>query len=389
MKISSYPALNQYIAMKAMFNFFGREFVEVPELTERMLSLGAASAPEYSCLPVKAYYGLFRELIDKGVHDLFVYGASDIRCCRYIDLFEGLGKILEGQGYRFKMHYMGGFGPLPRVVEQIREVVGDHSAGKIAMGLLVYANALYATDRINDEANRLRPREAVAGSADTWLKHWNGKLKQCKGLLDSLSVAKRALKEAKSIKLDPAKQPIRVAVVGDIFKIHETYLHFDTIRKLAKQGLEARQPISFSLLFLGQNPIPFRGEFRKDFKRYKEKARKYLDSTPASYLEVSVGETIEELENGARGIVHFQSFGCMPDILLKPILDRMAKDFGVPIMHFMRDTHSSDAAYQTRLEAFADLVKKSNGSPGISASASGLDAKIPIRQLAETNKETV
>lgn len=344
--------------MKAMFNFFGCEFVEIPELTERMLKAGEGNAPEYSCLPVKVYYGLFRELIDRGVHDLFVYGASDIRCCRYVDLFEGLGKILESQGYRFKTHYLGGFGPLPKVVEQIREVAGGQSAGKIFLGLLVYANALYASDVINDEANRIRPRESVAGSADVWLKRWNDKLKQCKGLFDSLSVARRALKEAKSIELDAAKQPIKVAVVGDMFKIHETYLHFDTVRKLAKQGLEARQPISFSLLFLGQNPIPFRGEFRKRFRRYKEKARKYLDSTPASYLEVSVGETLEELENGAKGIVHFQSFGCMPDILLKPILDRMAKDYGVPIMHFMRDTHSSDAAYQTRLEAFADLVKK-------------------------------
>jgi benzoyl-CoA reductase/2-hydroxyglutaryl-CoA dehydratase subunit BcrC/BadD/HgdB len=48
----------------------------------------------------------------------------------------------------------------------------------------------------------------------------------------------------------------------------------------------------------------------------------------------------------------------MPDIMFKPILDRIARDFHVPIIHYMRDTHASDTAYQTRLEAFAELLRR-------------------------------
>ena len=344
--------------MRVMFQFFGKKFADLPELSDTMLRWGEAHAPEYSCLPLKIYLGFFKELVDADIHDLFVYGVTDIRSCRYMDLWEGGKKLLKEKGYDFNIHYWGGFGGLKEAFEQLQKVMGKQPLPKLLLGILAYSDALYAADRINDEANKLRPREVKRGSVDGWLVKWQDKLKKIKKPHKPIKVMEQALRDLKHIAIDADKKIDKVVIAGDIFKIHEPFFHFDTIRKINKLGLEARQPITFSLLFLGQNPIPFRGEFRKRFKSYKEKAKKYLSSIPASYLDVSVGEVLSELENGAKGIIHFQSFGCMPDILFKPILDRIAKDYNVPIMHFMRDTHSSDAAYQTRLEAFADLIKK-------------------------------
>ncbi|MFA6422198.1 MAG: hypothetical protein WCV92_02265 [Candidatus Buchananbacteria bacterium] len=360
MKYASYPGLNEYIAMRVMFQFFGKKFADLPELNENMLRWGEANVPEYACLPLKIYMGFFKELVEQGVHDFFVYGVTDIRSCRYMDLWEGGKKILHDKGYDINIHYWGGFGGLKEAFDRLQVVVGKHSMPKLMLGILAYSDALYAVDKLNDEANRLRPREIESGCADRWLKLWQDKIKKVSKPYKSIKIMEKALKEAKKIKIDNEKKLVKVVIAGDIFKIHEPFFHFNTIKKINKLGLEAKQPISFSLLFLGQNPVPFRGEFRKRYKAYQEKAKKYLSSTPASYLDISVGEIMTELENGAKGIIHFQSFGCMPDILFKPILDRMAKDYNVPIMHYMRDTHSSDTAYQTRLEAFADLIHRKN-----------------------------
>ncbi len=357
MKYASYHGLNQHIAMRVMFNYFGKKFIELPQLNDKMLRWGEANAPEYSCFPLKAYMGFFKALIDMDVHDFFVYGATTIRSCRYMDLWEGGKKILADKGYDFNIHYWGGFGTM-NIFKQFQGIMGKCSKAKIAVGILVYADALYAVDKLNDEANKLRPREVKAGSVDAWLKKWYEKMKKQKKLGKPVKIMNVGLKDLKNIEIDNDREIIKVAFVGDVFKVHEPFFHFDTIKKINKLGLEARQPITFSLFFFGQNPIFFRSDMVKKFKNYQKKAKKYMSSSPTSYLDISIGEVIEDLENGAKGIIHFQSFGCMPDIMFKPILDRIAKDYNVPIMHFMRDTHASDGAYQTRLEAFSDLVKR-------------------------------
>ncbi len=359
-KYASYHGLHEHIAMRVMFQYFGKKFVDLPDLSDKMLRWGEAHAPEYSCFPLKVYLGFYKELADKGVTDFFVYGVTSNRTCRYMDLWEGSKKLLAENGYKINMHYWGGFGGYKNIFEQLQNVMGKQPVHKLVLGILAYSDALLATDKLNDEANILRPREIVSGSVDNWLKKWLEKLKKQKKPNKTIKVMEKGLKEAKNIAVDTEREILKVVIAGDMFKIHEPFFHFDTIRKINKLGLEARQPITFSLLFFGQNPIPFRSEFKKKFKLYQQKAKKYLQSVPASYLEISIGEIVEELEKGAKGIIHFQSFGCMPDILLKPIIDRIAKDYNVPVMHFMRDTHASDAAYQTRLEAFADLIKKKN-----------------------------
>lgn len=358
MKYGSIPALNEYIAMKAMFNYFGKEFELPVPLNEAMLKFGEAHSPEYACFPFKLYLGYLKQLVEKGVTDLFVHGICDIRSCRYVDLWEGTAQIIRENGHPdFKVHYWGGYG-VDLSFEQLKAVMGGPSKFKMMRGILIFCLTLEAADKINDLANKSRPREKNNGESDAWLARWNRELCSVSNFWQPHKMFRAALKEWQEIVLDDKKKLLKVAFVGDMFKVHEPFSHFDTIRKLNRLGAEVRQSLPFSLIFFGMNKIPLKSDYQKKYLELMAKSKKYLKSSPASFLDLSVGEVLEELENGAQGIVHFQSFGCMPDLLLKPILDRIAKDHGVPIIHFLRDTHSSDAQYQTRLEAFIDLIKR-------------------------------
>ena len=358
MKYGSVPALNEYIAMKAMFNYFGREFELPVPLNDAMLKFGEAHSPEYACFPFKLYLGYLKQLAEKGVTDIFVHGLCDIRSCRYVDLWEGTAQILRENGYPdFRINYWGGYG-LDLSFEQLKAVMGGPSKFKMLRGILIFCLTLEAADKINDLANKSRPREKNNGETDAWLVKWNRELCGVKQFLQPHKIFKAAVKEWEKIALDNDKKLIKVAFVGDMFKVHEPFSHFDTIRKLNRLGAEVRQSLQFSLIFFGMNKVPLKSDYQKKYVELMAKGKKYLRTSPASFLDLSVGEVLEELENGAQGIVHFQSFGCMPDLLLKPILDRIAKDHGVPIIHFLRDTHSSDTQYQTRLEAFVDLIKR-------------------------------
>jgi len=352
------PGLNQHIAMRAMFNFFGKEFGDLPKLDEEMLKWGEAKSPEYACLPFKMYVGFIRECAKRGINDSFMYGSRGMRACRYRDLLEGAQKLVRDDGYPdFTFHYWGGYGT-KSAVSSLKEVMDGPSLPKMIRGLAVYVSTLQVADAVNDLANEMRPREVVDGVVDKWLDGWNKELEQVKKRRTPWKILVKAKKDAKKIKLDKKKKLVSVALVGDLFKIHEPIFHFDSIRKLNKLGAIVKQPQPFSLLFIGTSRLPSRGKYLKKFKKYQEKSKKYLKSIPGSYLDVGIGEAMEQLENGAKGIIHFQSFGCMPDIMSKPILDRIAKDYGVPIIHYMRDTHAQDTAYQTRLEAFVDMIKR-------------------------------
>ena len=360
MKYASLPGLNLWVAMKAMLKHYGHEFVDPPELNNEMMNWGTAHSAEYACLPYKVYYGFGYELAKRGVNRVMVFGCRSERACRYVDLCEGIAKAARDQGYpNFDVTYWGGYGLWKAILDFKREM-GNPSWLKLLRGGILFGTVLTATDEMNDLANSARPREKISGAADAWLKKWWPRLGEAR----SRREAKRLLSQAKSefakIELDEDRPIVPVAFIGDLFKIHESFFHFDTIRKLNRLGLEVKQPQSFSLLFFGNLNLWSHAGHRKLFKYYQKRARKYLKSIPASYIDICIGEAIDLIEKGAKGIVHFQSFGCMPDIMLKPILDRVAQDYGVPIMHYLRDSQSSDGAYQTRLEAFADLVKKKN-----------------------------
>ncbi|MFA5029452.1 MAG: hypothetical protein WC518_01720 [Patescibacteria group bacterium] len=358
MKYASLPGLNSYLAMKTMIRYFGHDFVEMPDINEEMLSWGSAQSPEYACLPFKIYLGFFRKLTEQKIDRVFIYGSRDRRACRYLDLCNGIAQILRDHGLtKMDVHFWGGYGLWQGLVD-FKKAMGNPSWLKVINGIIIHGSTLTAVDELNDLANWARPRETVKGSVDVWLKKWW----QIMGESLSRRKIKEALILAKSefalIKLDDSRPIIKVALIGDLFKIHEPFFHFDTIRKLNKMGVEVKQSQAFSLLFFGTTNLPSRAHYRELYAAYRQKAQKYLKSVPASCIDISVGETIDQLEQGAKGIVHFQSFGCMPDIMLKPILDRVAKDFKVPIIHYLRDVHSSDGAYQTRLEAFVDLIKR-------------------------------
>lgn len=54
--------------------------------------------------------------------------------------------------------------------------------------------------------------------------------------------------------------------------------------------------------------------------------------------------------------VLFKSAGCTPDIDVMPVLQRLSRDYHIPVLFLTFDTQTSDAGLDTRLEAFYDMI---------------------------------
>ena len=66
-------------------------------------------------------------------------------------------------------------------------------------------------------------------------------------------------------------------------------------------------------------------------------------------------------KKGYDGVIHIRPFSCMPELVAQKILTKVEKDYNIPILTLSVDEHSSEVGFDTRLEAFMDmLVRKKN-----------------------------
>lgn len=359
MKITTYHAANTWVAFKFLIEHFGNDFIPPPPMTQEMLRVGFADAPEYACLPYKIFQGFFTKAIEHGAEGFFFFGMRNQRSCRFNDLTDGYQNAHPDKDFR--VMYWGGRG-LKYSFDRLRELarLGNKwkrrpSYPEMLYAIYVFMRILDEVDAVERLANYYCPRAKLPAEVENWrtasLKKWS----QIGSWRDIKRTKKLVAAAASQLQIDRGKNVPRVLLAGDLFKIHDDFLHFDTMRRAAQLGLEVQRGMDLSDLFRGENHFPLPRE--KRFAYRQKLARPYLVRNPAGYTDITVGDAVHYCETGATGIIHFQSFNCMPDILVAPILDVVAKKYGVPIMHYLRDEHAADVGYQTRLEAFADVVK--------------------------------
>ena len=61
--------------------------------------------------------------------------------------------------------------------------------------------------------------------------------------------------------------------------------------------------------------------------------------------------------NGYDGIIHIKSAFCTPEIGVMPILNKICKQYNVPIIYFSFDSNTSEVGIKTRIEAFYDMIE--------------------------------
>ena len=67
------------------------------------------------------------------------------------------------------------------------------------------------------------------------------------------------------------------------------------------------------------------------------------------------------IENHYDGIIHTKPFGCSPEITAIPIIDKVCKEYNMPIIYFSFDSETSEVGVKTRLEAFYDMLQAKKG----------------------------
>ena len=85
-------------------------------------------------------------------------------------------------------------------------------------------------------------------------------------------------------------------------------------------------------------------------------AEPYLEYRCGGEAQESIGDTIFYKNKGWDGMVHLYPFTCMPEIISRSILPQISKEYDMPVLSLVVDEQTGKTGFQTRLEAFVDLL---------------------------------
>ena len=347
----SFPCMGDYnMPIGGLVNllFPGAEILPPPPMTRKTAELGSRNSPDYVCSPFKYNMGNYIEALERGANVLLQTGMG----CRYGYYGEVQEQILRDMGYSFEFICLSRSKAQPnRVFQTCKRLNPKLTLPTFFHALLITVLRIQMMDRLD-----YMLRERIGFEAEP------GSFERAKaGLLEELS-QKRTVgalcrtffkyrRRYCGLPLQRPERPLRVGIVGELYTVMEPFSNFYLEKQLAKEGISVSRKMNVTFLLFGKHD-------RIELRRSKG----YLNYAVGANGLDSVCQCLEYAKKGYDGILHIKSFGCTPELNAQPAIMNISRNFGVPIVHLSFDTQTSETGLQTRIEAFADMIKMKKDS---------------------------
>ncbi|MCF8012607.1 MAG: CoA protein activase [Clostridiales bacterium] len=345
-----------WVCVEAMLSYLGVDVCVPPLSTKRTLDLGSKYSAEFICMPLKINLGNFIEAAEKGADTIAMAGGKGP--CRFGYYAQIEHAILQELGYDYKLVVLE---PPERhifeLLNKIRYISGNSSWRKIYKGIKFGFLKARAVDKLEEKAHWLRPREIKHKSTD---KAFNQALQQIikvKTPEEMPAAEENALNIMEQVSVDEQKPVVKVGIIGEIYTLLDPFSNHDLEKQLGYLGVEVERSLYLSEWI---NDHLLMG-FVKDMPSHKDMVKyayPYTKDVVGGHTREGIGAAVKFAEQGFSGIIHILPFTCMPEIVTMSILPELSKDKDIPVMTLIMDEQTGRAGVTTRLEAFADLIKR-------------------------------
>ena len=341
---------NYTVAFKALFENLGIDVV-LPEKTNPKIILeGAKISPAMFCFPFKVNLGNYLSAIEKGANTIFMATASG-GSCRLRYYAQTQQKILRDLGK--KVNFIIFDQGIIDIYQKLKRF-SKRSFWEILRAAKLCLKMLFFVEKLEKMACFLRPREIERGKTDFVFLEAMKNLEKVKKEKAFEKTKKEILNEFSKIKFEKKLDLPKVGLVGEIFTVCDPQVNFEVEKKLGKEGLEVHKEITLSY------------HLKKKFLfvdwRIQRKIREYLGSTVGGHGRDAIYEMLKYVKNDFSGVVQLLPMSCMPEVTVRPILEKIHQETGIPFLSLSFDEEVAEAGVNTRLEAFADVVKNYHGS---------------------------
>ena len=308
-------------------------YVKPSENLEAALAVGSRLSPEGVCLPMKRILGEFWQAAEAGADTaLFLGGSGPCRFGYFAPMFQ---TIFDQNKIPMKIIALEApNGDRTAFLQDLSRIIGcsrQHAAHLLLSGW----KAMYWLDRW--EESRLK---------ELALNRKTGPRAQS---ADSFRQLIRQLQaQCRNSKREDDSKAIKIGIIGDIYTTIDTAINHDLQERLAEMGIVTTRSIRLSQHLL-------HSVFGN--RQQEEAAKPYLSRGIGGFAVETIGAGRQMIRQGYDGLIQVYPLNCMPEIVADSILSGIQQDSHIPVLRLVIDEHSGQAGYQTRIEAFADMLQ--------------------------------
>ena len=345
------PNLGNYtVALASAVRSLGIEAWWSTSTNSHAMELGKAAAPESLCLPFKAHLGHFIEADDHGVENaLMVNSVGTCRLRYYRGMIE---EILHDMGRKIRVWGLGFDGlkpPLFRHFNPPRTV--------FVRAVLLAVEKIRVIDTLELATTHTRAREASLGETSRLMDTCLAELAALDTKREVQLFHKSVGARFAAVPVDPSREPLHIGLIGEVSVLRDKLLNQNLEQTLGHMGVETKNHFLLGAELGNIFGITV-GSRKNTQKNLLKVARPYLGTIVGGHALDSVAHTLECAHEGFDAMVHVCPSGCMPEISVRPILQRISKDLDFPVLQLSFDEHTSPVGVVTRLEAFLDILNE-------------------------------
>lgn len=353
---------NIYVLVKTLFDEMGVDYVIPPKCSKRTLEIGTKHSPEMACLPLKINIGNFIESIEKGADTIIITGACGP--CRFGYYAEMHREILKDLGYDVEIialeyNEKGLFDLLAK----IKKMINNRRLTSLVVPLYRSIKALKTIDRLEALSFRVRPREQEKGATDKIMNSIHDKMLVTKGYKQIMELLLGAEQRLENIPLIENEDIIKIGIVGEIYTLIEPFTNVNIEKVLGNMGIEVHRSLYISQWIIDhiiKGPLNIGGV--EDFVLA---AQPYLKTKIGGHAIETIGHSVLYAKGGYDGVIQIYPLTCMPEIVADSIMPSVSHDYELPTLTLIMDEITGEAGYITRIDAFADMLKRRKQLKGV------------------------
>lgn len=345
MKIA-FPLMGNYdVPIKYLFSkICNCEIIDAPKITSKTIELGSKYSPDFICTPFKYTLGTFIECLNKGADTLIQMGGG----CRYGYYFELQDEILKGLNYKFEYYNLvtRGHTELKRLYKILKSI---NPKFNIVKGIYYFLITKKMVKYIDDFEDYIRINSCYIDKDKINNIHMSllNDFSKIKGWSDLYKTNKKYKSKLKNIYLDKDKKVIRIGLIGELYTLMESFANYDIENLLIKNNVSIKRFTNVTYLLF------------KKHKKVKKYLRKLVDvkyRMGADALD-NIYHTHYFIDNNYDGIIHIKSSFCTPEIGSMGIINKICEENNMPVLFLSMDANTSRVGFETRIEAFLDMIE--------------------------------
>ncbi|NLL44511.1 MAG: hypothetical protein GX247_02445 [Mollicutes bacterium] len=355
-RVIAFPHMGNYdIPIKYLLKKMVKaEIMTSPPITTRTIKLGTKYSPEFICMPFKYTLGTLIESLEKGANILVQVGGG----CRYGYYSELQEQILKDLGYDFIFINLvtNGKSDIKKIYHSIKQVEPKFNLFNIIKSLYYFfitAKMVKYMDLIDDYIRKNMGFEVEKNSFFNLKKQMLDDFSKVKTFIGLRICYQKYKRLFKKIKINKPKDCLKVGIIGELYTLMEPCANYYLEKEIASYGIEIKRYTNVHyLLFEKKKKAPQLIKYACEYIKYK------MGADAAD----NIGRTKYLCEHNYDGIIHLKSSFCTPEIGAMPIINKICKQYNVPILFLSMDSNTSEVGIKTRLEAFYDMLKMKKGN---------------------------